>query len=101
LKHHGVVTKKIQWLVRRAAGAAGAVSGGGVDQAYDGWRVLSQFEFQQWWKAVIPAPFDYRKRPIAEVIERIAQLETLGVNWTSGTIFTSWRCELGSGLPAK
>jgi hypothetical protein len=25
----------------------GAVSGGGVDQPYDGWRVVSQFEFQQ------------------------------------------------------
>ena len=32
--------------------AAGAVSGGGVDQAYDGWRVVSQFEFQQWVEAV-------------------------------------------------
>ena len=28
--------------------AAGVVSGGGVDQAYDGWRVVSEFEFQQW-----------------------------------------------------
>ena len=26
--------------------AAGAVSGGWVDQVYDGWRVVSQFEFQ-------------------------------------------------------
>jgi hypothetical protein len=25
-----------------------AGQGGGVDQAYDGWRVVSQFEFQQW-----------------------------------------------------
>jgi hypothetical protein len=34
----------------QAAGAAGAVSGarGGVDQAYDGRREVSQFEFQQW-----------------------------------------------------
>jgi hypothetical protein len=31
-----------------AAGAVSAGQGGGVDQAYDGWRVASQFEFQQW-----------------------------------------------------
>jgi hypothetical protein len=31
-----------------AAGAVSAGQGGGVDQAYDGWRVVSQFEFQQW-----------------------------------------------------
>jgi hypothetical protein len=27
--------------------AAEAVSGGGVDQAYDGWWVVSEIEFQQ------------------------------------------------------
>jgi hypothetical protein len=31
-----------------AAGAVSAGQGGGVDQAYDGWRV----EFQQWVEAV-------------------------------------------------
>jgi hypothetical protein len=34
------------------AACAAGVSGGGVDQAYDGWRVVSQFEFQQWVEAV-------------------------------------------------
>jgi hypothetical protein len=37
---------------RLAAGAVSAGQGGGVDQAYDGWRVVSQFEFQQWVEAV-------------------------------------------------
>jgi hypothetical protein len=39
-------------IIRNARLAAGAVSGGGVDQAYDGWRVVSQFEFQQRVEAV-------------------------------------------------
>jgi hypothetical protein len=38
----------IRYRILNARLAAGAVSGGGVDQAYDGWRVVSQFEFQQW-----------------------------------------------------
>ena len=33
---------------RFAAGAVRAGQGGGMEQAYDGWRVVSQFEFQQW-----------------------------------------------------
>jgi hypothetical protein len=32
---------------RFAAGAVSAGQGGGMEQAYDGWRVVSQFEFQQ------------------------------------------------------
>jgi hypothetical protein len=42
------VTIRIRYPILNARLAAGAVSGGGVDQAYDGWRVVSQFEFQQW-----------------------------------------------------
>jgi hypothetical protein len=42
------VTIGIRYRILNARLAAGAVSGGGVDQAYDGWRVVSQFEFQQW-----------------------------------------------------
>jgi hypothetical protein len=42
------VTIRIRYRILNARLAAGAVSGGGVDQAYDGWRVVSQFEFQQW-----------------------------------------------------
>jgi pyruvate/2-oxoglutarate/acetoin dehydrogenase E1 component len=38
----------IRSRVLNARLAAEAVSGGGVDQAYDGWREVSQFEFQQW-----------------------------------------------------
>jgi len=41
------VTIHIRYRILNARLAAGAVSGGGVDQAYDGWRVVSQFEFQQ------------------------------------------------------
>jgi hypothetical protein len=47
------VTIRIRYRILNARFAAGAVSGGGVDQAYDGWRVVSQFEFQHWWKADI------------------------------------------------
>jgi hypothetical protein len=42
------MTIRIRYRILNARLAAGAVSGGGVDQAYDGWRVGSQFEFQQW-----------------------------------------------------
>ena len=45
------MTIRIRYRILNARLAAGAVSagqGGGVDQAYDGWRVVSQFEFQQW-----------------------------------------------------
>jgi len=42
------VTIRIRYRILNARLAAGAVSGGGVDQADDGWRVVSQFEFQQW-----------------------------------------------------
>jgi hypothetical protein len=45
------VTIRIRYRILNARSPAGAVSagqGGGVDQAYDGWRVVSQFEFQQW-----------------------------------------------------
>jgi hypothetical protein len=42
------VTIRIRYRILNAHLAAGAVSGGGVDQAYDGWWVVSQFEFQQW-----------------------------------------------------
>jgi hypothetical protein len=41
------VTIRIRYRILNARLAAGVVSGG-VDQAYDGWRVVSQFEFQQW-----------------------------------------------------
>jgi hypothetical protein len=44
-------TIRIRYRILNARLAAGAVSagqGGGVDQAYDGWRVVSPFEFQQW-----------------------------------------------------
>jgi hypothetical protein len=50
-RSHGLpasVTIRIRYRILNAGLAAGAVSGGGVDQAYDGWRVVSQFEFQQW-----------------------------------------------------
>jgi hypothetical protein len=43
----------IRYSILNARLAAGAVSGGGVDQAYD--------EFQQCGEADIPSPFDYRK----------------------------------------
>jgi hypothetical protein len=45
------VTIRIRYRILNARLAAGAVSagqGGGVDQAYDGWREVSRFEFQQW-----------------------------------------------------
>ena len=45
------MTIRIRYRILNARLAAGAVSagqGGGVDQAYDEWRVVSQFEFQQW-----------------------------------------------------
>ena len=45
------VTIGIRYRILNARLAAGAVSaghGGGLGQAYDGWRVVSQFEFQQW-----------------------------------------------------
>ncbi|MFZ3326764.1 MAG: hypothetical protein WA231_13110, partial [Methylocella sp.] len=45
------MTIRIRYRILNARLAAGAVSAGqgaGVDQAYDGWRVVSQFEFQQW-----------------------------------------------------
>jgi hypothetical protein len=45
------VTIRIPYRILNARFAAGAVSagqGGGMEQAYDGWRVVSQFEFQQW-----------------------------------------------------
>jgi pyruvate/2-oxoglutarate/acetoin dehydrogenase E1 component len=42
------VTIRIRSRILNARLAAEAVSGGGVDQAYDGWRVVSEFEFQQW-----------------------------------------------------
>jgi hypothetical protein len=42
------VTIRIRSRILNARLAAGAVSGGGVDQAYDGWWVVSEFEFQQW-----------------------------------------------------
>src|SRR4029077_18737600 len=42
------ITIRIRYRILNARLAAGAVSGGGVDQADDGWRVVSQFEFQQW-----------------------------------------------------
>jgi hypothetical protein len=38
------VTIRIRYRILNARLAAGAVSGGGVDQAYDGWRVVSQFD---------------------------------------------------------
>jgi hypothetical protein len=48
-------TKSLRFVARQrrefprlAAGAVNEGQGGGVDQAYDGWRVVSQFEFQQW-----------------------------------------------------
>jgi hypothetical protein len=46
------VTIRIRYRILNARLAAGAMSGGGVDQAYDGWRVVSQFEFQQWVETV-------------------------------------------------
>ena len=49
------MTNRIRYRILNARLAAGAVSagqGGGVDQAYDGWRVVSQFEFPQWVEAV-------------------------------------------------
>jgi hypothetical protein len=42
------VTIRIRYRILNARLAAGAVSAGGVDQACDGWRAVSQFEFQQW-----------------------------------------------------
>ena len=42
------VTIRIRYRILNARLTAGAVSGGGVDQAYNGWRVVSQFEFQHW-----------------------------------------------------
>jgi hypothetical protein len=42
------VTIRIRHRILNARLAAEAVSGGGVDQAYDGWWVVSEFEFQQW-----------------------------------------------------
>jgi hypothetical protein len=45
------MTIRIRYRIPNARLAAAAVSagqGGGVDQAYDGWREVSQFEFQQW-----------------------------------------------------
>jgi hypothetical protein len=47
------VTIRIRYRILNARLAAGAVSSGGVDQACDGWRVVSQFEFQQWVEAVL------------------------------------------------
>ena len=46
------MTIRIRYHILNARLAAGAVSpgagrGGGVDQAYGGWRIVSQFEFQQ------------------------------------------------------
>jgi hypothetical protein len=44
------VTIRIRYRILNARLAAGAVSagrGGGVDQAYGGWRVVSRFEFHQ------------------------------------------------------
>jgi hypothetical protein len=44
------VTVRIRYCIlntRLAAGAVSAGQGGGVDQAYDGWWVVSQFGFQQ------------------------------------------------------
>jgi hypothetical protein len=49
------MTIRIPYRILNARVAAGAVSagqGGGMEQAYDGWRVVSQFEFQQWVEAV-------------------------------------------------
>jgi hypothetical protein len=42
------ITIRIRYRILNARLVAGAVSGGGVDQAYDGWREVSEFEFQQW-----------------------------------------------------
>jgi hypothetical protein len=42
------MTIRIRYRILNARLSAGAVSGGGVDQAYDGWRVVSEVEFQQW-----------------------------------------------------
>ena len=45
------MTIRIPYRILNARFAAGAVSagqGGGMEQAYAGWRVVSQFEFQQW-----------------------------------------------------
>jgi hypothetical protein len=39
---------RIRYCILNTRLAAGGVSDGGVDQAYDGWWVVSQFEFQQW-----------------------------------------------------
>jgi hypothetical protein len=48
-KDSGITIRiRIRYRILNARLAAGAVSGGGVDQADDGWRVVSQFEFQQW-----------------------------------------------------
>jgi hypothetical protein len=48
------MTIRIRYSILNARLAPGALSGGGVDQAYDGWRVVSRFEFQQWgWNAAI------------------------------------------------
>ena len=41
------MTIGIRYRILNARLAAGAVSGGGVDQAYDGLWVVPQFEFQQ------------------------------------------------------
>jgi phosphopantetheinyl transferase (holo-ACP synthase) len=41
------VTTRIRYRILNARLTAGAVRGGGVDQAYDGWRVAFQLEFQQ------------------------------------------------------
>jgi hypothetical protein len=41
------MTIRIRYRILNARLAAGAASGGGVDQAYDGWRVVSQIEFQK------------------------------------------------------
>ena len=39
------MTIRIRYRILNARLAAGAAGGGGVDQAYDGWRVVPQFEF--------------------------------------------------------
>ena len=87
------MTIRIRYRILNARLAAGAVSGGGVDQAYDGWRVVSQFEFQQWvmgWTA--PDGIDCARMRSLQISNkgdrpwnRLAELA-----WTRRNIFSSF-----------
>jgi hypothetical protein len=50
------MTIRIRYRILNARLVAGAVSGSGVDQAYDGWReVCPSLNFSNGWKAEAPA----------------------------------------------